>query len=420
MNIHRTRTAAAVSIIVAAGLAVPALAQTEAEPSKTKMTNQVKVATLSLHRASELMGTIITNANGAELGSIDNLILERGTGKITHVVIQTGDILGFGGSRVAVPFSSFDYDGTDRRFMLNLTAEHIADMQEFSPEDWVELESSNWTEDLMRVIERDTSRANYMTDHYAITPTSELESKQLTGTITNVKRYDLPSGSEYVAIEVTTADAESIDTVVLGPSWYVMGLENAPMQGDEISVNAFKLERDTEHKLIAQSFDSHDSTVSLRDADGRSIWNPHASASLSEEGEIKQEDSANYPESNAVAPLIFATDVVGQEVWAYEDHSGEVQDVVIEANSGRLALMLLDPNENLLGIGDELKCVPFSIAYINDDAVRVAADTDLLSACEPLPEDITVINTKAQLAPMYRVFDVEVVGFVPRESKLGQ
>jgi hypothetical protein len=58
-----------------------------------------------LHTSGELIGTRIKNAEGKDIGEIDQLLIDPKTGSVTHVVVGLGGILGVGETKVVVPFS---------------------------------------------------------------------------------------------------------------------------------------------------------------------------------------------------------------------------------------------------------------------------------------------------------------------------
>jgi sporulation protein YlmC with PRC-barrel domain len=58
-----------------------------------------------VHTSSELIGTRIKNAEGKDIGEIDQLVIDPNSGNVTHVVIGVGGLLGVGETKVVVPFS---------------------------------------------------------------------------------------------------------------------------------------------------------------------------------------------------------------------------------------------------------------------------------------------------------------------------
>ena len=58
-----------------------------------------------LHESSDIIGTRIKNTDGKEIGKIDKLLIDPQTGKVSHVVIGLGGMMGVGARDVVVPWS---------------------------------------------------------------------------------------------------------------------------------------------------------------------------------------------------------------------------------------------------------------------------------------------------------------------------
>jgi sporulation protein YlmC with PRC-barrel domain len=58
-----------------------------------------------LHESSDIIGTKIQNTDGKDVGKIDKLLIDPQTGKVSHVVIDLGGVLGVGAKQVVVPWS---------------------------------------------------------------------------------------------------------------------------------------------------------------------------------------------------------------------------------------------------------------------------------------------------------------------------
>ena len=62
----------------------------------------------TLVAASEIKGTKVTNLQNQEIGDIDELLIEPGTGLVRFAVLSVGGFLGLGSTRVAVPWRAFE------------------------------------------------------------------------------------------------------------------------------------------------------------------------------------------------------------------------------------------------------------------------------------------------------------------------
>jgi sporulation protein YlmC with PRC-barrel domain len=61
------------------------------------------------HESSDLIGTRIKDAQGKDIGEIDQLLIDSKTGKVSHVVVGVGGMAGVGEKKVAVPWSDVKF-----------------------------------------------------------------------------------------------------------------------------------------------------------------------------------------------------------------------------------------------------------------------------------------------------------------------
>ena len=102
--------------IAALVVAVPLMADAQAtrpadrpasdrEISKQRDTRPAWKNDASLHDSGDIIGTRIKNAEGKDIGEIDRLMIDPSSGKISHVVVGLGGLLGVGEKKVVVPWS---------------------------------------------------------------------------------------------------------------------------------------------------------------------------------------------------------------------------------------------------------------------------------------------------------------------------
>lgn len=61
-----------------------------------------------LHETKDIIGTRVKNAQGKDVGEIDQLLMDR-SGKVTHAVIGMGGLAGVGEKKVVVPWSELKF-----------------------------------------------------------------------------------------------------------------------------------------------------------------------------------------------------------------------------------------------------------------------------------------------------------------------
>lgn len=101
----KTATVITASIL---SLAVALAASAQTRPStdtSTKPQRQAWAPQAGGMEASKLIGTKVKNDQGKDIGEIDQLIVDHADGKITHVVLGRGGIIGVGEQKVALGWS---------------------------------------------------------------------------------------------------------------------------------------------------------------------------------------------------------------------------------------------------------------------------------------------------------------------------
>lgn len=70
--------------------------------------------------SSKVEGTAVYNASGDKLGSIDDLVIDKISGKVRYAALEFGGFLGIGTDRYPVPWSQLRYDTAKDGFIVNL------------------------------------------------------------------------------------------------------------------------------------------------------------------------------------------------------------------------------------------------------------------------------------------------------------
>jgi sporulation protein YlmC with PRC-barrel domain len=201
------------------------------------------------------------------------------------------------------------------------------------------------------------------------------------------------SSGEYTYLIVKPANGEQ-KTLVLGPSWHVMGNEVVPLRGSKFSGDVVTIPGSSDLVVVTSKMDGKE--VRYRTAQGAAVWT--------------SKDS-NQPNPR----YILASDLKGKKVDFTDKTAGKVDDLVIELNSGRIAFLSIDPNKNVLGIGDTNRLVPFTVAYVRpDDRVTIDATKDMIVASTAMPKDIHQLDQADMLRGAYGAFHTNEPSFAAR------
>lgn len=398
MNTNRHNVRTIPMLVLVAGLAMPAIAQqSQKEQDARQRTQQPdarssnqpgQLRSLSLMTATDLIGKDIKNIEGETLGSIDDAIVDRGSGRIAYLVVQSGAILGFGGERVAIPYNDVMYDTVDRMYTMPITAEDLQKNTNAHRDRWVKLNSGDLQAQLREMGDKMYSAAK---DAYASAFGQEANRETISGTVVAVNRWNQGDGVEYVSVDVMPAGEDSPKTIVLGPSWYVMGSDHAPVKSHKATVTAVRSANDT-NRFIATGYGVDGNNFAIRSDDGKPMWNDDGGA----------------------LAVFMLSDLIGMNANARNEDGGEIQNAIVEAQSGQIGLVVFDPNENFLGLGDDLYPVPWSEVAIGTDRVTIDADAATFEYAETLPDDVSDLTSEQDLRPMYEPFGTKVTVFTVR------
>lgn len=398
MNYRKTSLfSAALALMLSAGAAAPVIAQ-----SSDKAQRSAAVANTVDFRSCEwLSDRKVINSNGEEIAAVSDFILDRGAGRIEYVVITTGATLGMGGRDIAIPYSAFTRESAAGKdaFVLASTAEQLKLYPEYTPESWKAMKESA-PDDKNKLHQRLAADGVATSDPYA-GALYDAKKARITGEVTSVERVRTTNSGEQVEIAVLTADG-STKRITLGPSWYVNSAAAAPMRGDKVVVETLALPRDPNQLLAGTHLKTGDRELNLRESDGTPAWGHK---------EIK---SNGRTHSMPYSRYLLLSSLPGTKVDCRGNDCGEVNEVILDRNSGEIGFLSIDPNENFLGIADTKRMIPWSVATVDlDGLVRIDASKEMVLASPETPSDLSTLNSGTHAERVYKAFDVPAPRFKP-------
>lgn len=108
------------------------------------------IVSSSLAKASELIGFNIENADGDNIGEINDLLVDLGSGHVTYAVLSFGGFLGLGDQLVAIPLSRFESapetngNRAVANIVLNVEPETLENAPAFDPDAFPETNTADW------------------------------------------------------------------------------------------------------------------------------------------------------------------------------------------------------------------------------------------------------------------------------------
>lgn len=86
--------------------------------------------------AASIIGDNVLNLEGVKLGSIENLMINLGTGLVEYAVIEFGSFLGIGGKLFAVPFTALKVEAEKKAFVLDREKTFLEKLPGFDKSNW--------------------------------------------------------------------------------------------------------------------------------------------------------------------------------------------------------------------------------------------------------------------------------------------
>ncbi len=86
----------------------------------------------------------VKNSAQEDLGTIKEVMLDKVSGKVAYVVLESGTFLGMGGKLFAIPWNSISYDKSDECFILNVDKDRLKDAPGFDKDNWPDMADRTW------------------------------------------------------------------------------------------------------------------------------------------------------------------------------------------------------------------------------------------------------------------------------------
>jgi BON domain-containing protein/PRC-barrel domain protein len=101
---------------------------------------------LGLWKGSKIIGAKVEDANGKNIGKIEDVMVDA-TGRVPYAVLSFGGLLGIGDKLYAIPWTvmNFDHDKNElKRVVLDVTKESLERAPSFSSDKWPDPNDRDW------------------------------------------------------------------------------------------------------------------------------------------------------------------------------------------------------------------------------------------------------------------------------------
>ncbi|MBC7586084.1 MAG: PRC-barrel domain-containing protein [Tardiphaga sp.] len=115
------------------------------------MTNEDE--TVSLIGSDKVQGSAVFDADGNKIGSIERLMIEKSSGRVSYAVVSFGGFLGIGDDHYPLPWPSLKYNVELGGYQTMVTIDQIKGAPKAASGEW------NWA---------DTTRTKGLDDYYGV------------------------------------------------------------------------------------------------------------------------------------------------------------------------------------------------------------------------------------------------------------
>lgn len=86
--------------------------------------------------ASTINGDSVKNAQGEDLGTIKDIMIDTENGEIAYAVLSFGGFLNMGDKLFAIPWEALDVDTENQCFILNVDKDRLENAPGFDKDNW--------------------------------------------------------------------------------------------------------------------------------------------------------------------------------------------------------------------------------------------------------------------------------------------
>ncbi len=113
------------------------------------MTELTKITSATLISADDVTGTNVYNLAGEKLGEVDDVLIDKASGRAVYAILSFGGILGMGEKHHPLPWSTIKYDTLKGGYVVNLDKKNLKDAPSYAKDD-----KFDWTPDYGRRVDK--------------------------------------------------------------------------------------------------------------------------------------------------------------------------------------------------------------------------------------------------------------------------
>lgn len=95
--------------------------------------------TSRLISSEKVSGSKVENTNGDNLGHIEEIMIDKTSGRVGYAVLKYGSFLGMGGKLFALPWDILKYDTRRDAYIVGIPEERLKNAPSFDANEWPDM-----------------------------------------------------------------------------------------------------------------------------------------------------------------------------------------------------------------------------------------------------------------------------------------
>ena len=100
--------------------------------------------------ADKVQGTTVYNSSGEKLGTVEDVMIDKLSGKVAYAVMSFGGFLGMGEKYHPLPWSTLTYDTDLNGYSIPMSKEVLEKAPAYSRDEGIDLSDRQWGEQVHR------------------------------------------------------------------------------------------------------------------------------------------------------------------------------------------------------------------------------------------------------------------------------
>jgi sporulation protein YlmC with PRC-barrel domain len=95
--------------------------------------------------ADKVEGTAVVNPQGANLGHVSEIMIDKVSGQVAYAVLKYGSIVGLGGKLFAIPWHVLKYDTRHDAYVVYIPEERLMNAPSFDADNPPDMADTQWS-----------------------------------------------------------------------------------------------------------------------------------------------------------------------------------------------------------------------------------------------------------------------------------